>query len=144
MDFRIQGPWIRVNSYEVRNMSHCCTVLYIQYRFKVQIIRHSPVFTLIKILKCIPCYFSPVVVCVQVIGQELYQNIGISLVCVLATTLLFMASFTGCALVFLCVILTLVSTADFILTLVSRCYPPPGEYCRCYPYPGELMLSLPC
>jgi hypothetical protein len=46
----------------------------------------------------------------QVIGEELYQNIGISLVCVLATTLLFMASFTGCALVFICVILTLVSS----------------------------------
>jgi len=50
----------------------------------------------------------------EVIGQELYQNMGISLVCVLATTLLFMASFTGCGLVFLCVILTLVDVGGFM------------------------------
>ena len=46
---------------------------------------------------------------VQVIGRELYQNLGLSLLCVFLMTLLLIASFKGCLFVFLCVLITLVN-----------------------------------
>ena len=45
----------------------------------------------------------------KVIGRELYQNLGLSLLCVFLTTLVLLASLQGCVLVLLSVLITLVS-----------------------------------
>jgi len=50
----------------------------------------------------------------EVIGQELYQNLGLSLLCVFLMTLLLIASLKGCLFVLLCVLITLVDVGGFM------------------------------
>jgi len=50
----------------------------------------------------------------EVIGRELYQNLGLSLLCVFMTTLVLLASLQGCALVLLSVFITLVDVGGFM------------------------------
>ncbi|XP_023328081.1 Niemann-Pick C1 protein [Eurytemora carolleeae] len=50
----------------------------------------------------------------EVIGYELYQNMGISLLCVFLTVLLLIASIRACLLVLVCVVLSLVNVAGYM------------------------------
>ena len=51
----------------------------------------------------------------QVIDSELYRNLGISMACVFATTLILLADIIGSIQVMLCVLMTLVSWRYFVI-----------------------------
>ena len=50
----------------------------------------------------------------EIIGQELYRNLLIAIICVLIVTLVFIADFRACMFVFLCVVLNLVNVIGYM------------------------------
>ena len=50
----------------------------------------------------------------EVIGDEVYRNIGVAVLCVFFTTLLFICNLTGALIIIGCVILTLVNVGGFM------------------------------
>ena len=50
----------------------------------------------------------------EIIGQELYRNLLIAIICVLIATLVFIADLRACMFVFLCVVLNLVNVIGYM------------------------------